>query len=104
MNIGTLFVKLERLDEAKPYLRESLKYDSRFPKAHYQMGLLLEKQKNDDTALHELEEATSNDPAYPEPHYLMGRIYTRRGEKAKADAEWQAFQRLKAEAPQERPH
>ena len=104
LNLGTLLVKLEKLDEAKPYLEESLKYDPRFPKAHYQMGLLLEKQKNDDAALHELEDAAHSDPAYAEPHYLMGRIYTRRGEKSKADAEWQTFQKLKAEAPQERPH
>ena len=104
LNIGALFVKLEKLDEAKAYLQESLRYDPHFPKAHYQLGLLLEKQKNDDEALQELAEAARNDPTYPEPHYLMGRIYTRRGEKAKADAEWQAFQKLKLEAPQERPH
>ena len=45
LNLGTLLVKLGKLGEAETYLQESLKCDPRFPKAHYQMALLLEKQK-----------------------------------------------------------
>ena len=104
LNLGTLLVKLGRLPEAELYLEESLKYDSRFPKAHFQMGVLLEKEKKDDQACKELLEAVQNDPSYPEPHYLLGRIYTRQGNKQKADIEWQIFQKLKQESPQERPH
>ena len=104
LNLGTLLVKLGRLEEAETSLQESLKYDPRFPKAHYQMALLLEKQKKEEAAFQELTEAVRNDPNYPEPHYLLGRIYTRRGEKSKADAEWQTFQKLKQESPQESPH
>lgn len=104
LNLGTLLVKLGRLGEAEIYLQESLKDDPHFPKAHYQMGLLLEKEKKDDAACQELLEAARNDPSYPEPHYLLGRIYTRRGDKPRADAEWQAFQKLKQDSPQERPH
>jgi tetratricopeptide (TPR) repeat protein len=104
LNLGTLLVKLGKLDEAEVYLDESLKYDPRFPKAHYQMGLLLEKQKKDEQACEELLEAARNDPSYSEPHYLLGRIYTRQGDKPRADVEWQIFQKLKQESPQERPH
>jgi tetratricopeptide (TPR) repeat protein len=104
VNLGTLLVKLGRLLEAEVYLEESLKYDSRFPKAHFQLGLLLEKEKRDDQACKELLEAVQNDPSYPEPHYLLGRIYTRQGNKLKADAEWQTFQKLKQESSQERSH
>jgi len=68
------------------------------------MGLLLEKEKKDDAACQELLEAVRNDPSYPEPHYLLGRIYTRRGDKPRADTEWQTFQKLKQDSPQERPH
>jgi len=102
LNLGTLLVKLGRLPEAEVYLEESLKYDSRFPKAHFQMGVLLEKEKKDEQACKELLEAARNDPSYAEPHYLLGRIYTRKGDKPKADAEWQTFQKLNS--PQDRPH
>jgi len=104
LNLGTLLVKLARLPEAELYLEESLKYDSRFPKAHFQMGVLLEKQKKDDQACKELLEAVQDDPSYPEPHYLLGRIYTHQGNKLKADIEWQTFQKLKQESTQIRPH
>ena len=104
LNLGTLLVKFGKLGEAEVYLDESLKYDPRFPKAHYQMGLLLEKQKKDEQACKELLEAARNDPSYPEPHYLLGRIYMRQGDKPKADVEWQTFQKLKQENPEERPH
>jgi len=104
LNLGTLLVKLGKLPEAEAYLEESLKYDSRFAIAHFQMGVLLEKENEDESACKALLEAVHDDPAYPEPHYLLGRIYARRGDKPKADAEWQAFQKLKQESPKERPH
>jgi tetratricopeptide (TPR) repeat protein len=104
LNLGTLLVKLGRLPEAETYLEESLKYDSRFAKAHCQMGVLLEKEKKDEQARNELLEAIQDDPYYPEPHYLLGRIYSREGDKQKADAEWQAFQRLKQDNAKKRPH
>jgi len=104
LNLGTLLVKLGRLAEAELYLEESLRYDSRFPKAHFEMAVLLEKEKKDEQACKELLAAVQDDPSYPEPHYLLGRIYTRQGNKLKADAEWQTFQKLKQESPQEKPH
>lgn len=103
LNLATLLVKIGRLEEAEAYLQESLRCDPRFPKAHYQMGLMLEKQKKDNDALRELKEAVANDPSYAEPHYLLGRIYRRRGDPQKADAEWATFQKLKKEKSDERP-
>jgi tetratricopeptide (TPR) repeat protein len=104
LNLGTLLVKLGRHREAEVCLQESLRYDPRFPKALYQMGLLLEKEKKDEEAVRDLNLAAQYDPAYPEPHYILGRIYQRLGDKSKAKAEWQAFQKLKKENPDERPH
>ncbi len=62
LNLGTLLVKLGRLEEAESYLRESLQYDPKFPQAHYQMGLLLEKQNKDAEAIRELEQAAALKP------------------------------------------
>lgn len=103
LNLGTLLIKLERLKEAETCLQESLRYEPRFPNAHLQMGLLLEKEKKDEEAIRELSRSAEYDPTNPEPHYILGRIYQRVGDKAKADAEWQTFQKLKKENPHERP-
>jgi tetratricopeptide (TPR) repeat protein len=104
LNFGTLLIKLDRLKEAETCLQEALRYEPRFAKAHFQMGLLLEKEKKDEEAIRELSRSAEYDPAYPEPHYILGRIYQRIGDKAKADAEWQTFQKLKKENPHEGPH
>jgi tetratricopeptide (TPR) repeat protein len=100
LNLGTLLVKLGRLDEAETCLQESLKYDPHFPKAHYEMGILLDKQGKEEAAIQELLEAARYDPVHPEPHYLLGQIYARTGEKSKADAEFRTFQKLKGESSQ----
>jgi tetratricopeptide (TPR) repeat protein len=104
LNLATLLVKIGRLEEAETFLQESLRYDPRFPKAHYQMGLLLEKQSKDNEAIRELNEAAALDPTYPEPHYVLGKIYRRTGDPVKAKAAWATFQKLKKEKKDERPH
>ena len=104
LNLGALLIKLQRLDEAEPLLRESLRYDPLFPQAHYQLGLLLEKQKKDSAAVEELRQAATLKPDYAEPHYVLGRIYRRQGDTKNAEAAWTTFQKLKKEDPKERPH
>jgi len=104
VNLGTLLVKLGRLEEAESALLESLRYDPRFPQARYQMGLLLEKQKKDNEAVAQLKLAAEFKPNYAEPHYVLGRIYKRQGDIKNAELAWATFQKLKRENPRERPH
>ena len=104
LNLGTLLIKLGKFDEAERNLRESLRYDWRFPTARYELGRLLVKEKRDDEALKELRLAALYDPEYPEPHFAMGQIYQRMGKKDQAASEWKTFQKLKQEHPHARPH
>ncbi len=104
LDLGSLLVKLNRLDEAEVRLKQSLACESRSPRAHYQMGLLLEKEKKDGQAIDELKQAAEQDPAYPEPYYLLGKIYNRQSEPQKAKAAWETFQQLKSKQPHKRPH
>jgi len=95
MNLGTLFMRLERLDEAESHLRDSLSIDSRFPTAHLRLGQVLEKKERLDDAVAELGEAARLDPTYPEPHYALARIYRKRHKQEKAETESQLFQELR---------
>ncbi len=104
LNLGTLLIRLGKLAEAENILRESLRYDARFPVAHYEMGRLLEKEKKDVEALQELRQAVMYDPEYPDPHYVIGRIYQRTGGKEQAEGEWRVFQELKQKHPHARVH
>jgi len=103
LNLGTLLVKLEQLDDAEKYLRDSLLADPKFAQAHYVFGTLLEKQGRDEEAMRELELAAALDPAYAQPHYALGRIYRRVGNAAKAGAEFDQFEKLKLAKSEKRP-
>lgn len=95
VNYAALLIKNNRIDEAEPLLKEAIGYSVRMPLAHYQMGLVLEKQKKYPEALDSLKRAAEYDPALPDPHFAMIRIYRQTGEKDKAASEMQVFEKLK---------
>lgn len=95
LNLARLLVKFNRLEEAETYLRESLGYDKKFAKAHYQLGVVLEKQQKYAEAITELQQASISDPTYPEPHYVLSRIYRRQGETKNAETALVTFKKLK---------
>ena len=95
LNLGVLLVKLEQLDAAEEYLRDSLQADPKFPQAHYEFGMLLEKRGRYEEAVRELEQSAALDTSYAQPHYALARIYRRAGNGAKAAAELNEFESLK---------
>ncbi len=97
LNMGALLVSLGRLDEAEKALKEALQFDPKFPKAHYELGLLCEKHGNNTAAIEELQKAAQFDPSAEEPFYALGRIYQRIGERQKAQSAYDKFQQLKEE-------
>lgn len=99
LNLGTLLVTLDRLEEAESLFRESLQFDANFAQAHYQLGVLLQKQNKITEAVGELNRAAVLDPAYSEPHYALARLYRKAGNLEQAQRELQIFQDLKAKAP-----
>jgi tetratricopeptide (TPR) repeat protein len=95
MNLGTLLLRLNRLDEAEAHLRDSVGIDPRFPVAHLRLGQLLEKKERYEEAIAELGQAARLDPTYPEPHYALGRIYRKRNDVKAAETELSIFQDLR---------
>lgn len=95
MNLGTLLLRLDRLDEAESHLRESLSIDPRFPVARLRLGQVLERKERYEEAIAELEQAANLDPTYPEPHYALGRIYRKRRDLKAAERELSMFQELR---------
>jgi tetratricopeptide (TPR) repeat protein len=100
LNLGLLLARLDRLDEAEPLFRESVRLDPRFPQGHYQLGVALEKTSRADEAVKELEEAARLDASYAEPHYALARLYRRIGNTGKADRALERFLALKKEKGQ----
>jgi tetratricopeptide (TPR) repeat protein len=95
INLGTLLLRHERLDEAEAPLRDAISIDPRFPTAHLRLGQVLEKKEQYDEAVAELKEAARLDPTYPEPHYTLARIFKRRQDLKSAQMELNLFQELR---------
>jgi len=88
-------LKLDLLNDAESSLRESLRYDSKFARAHYQLALLLERQGKLEDAVTQLKQSAASDPAYAEPHYALNRIYRKQGQLQNAQTALEVFQKLK---------
>jgi tetratricopeptide (TPR) repeat protein len=102
LNFAVSLISLNRLDEALARLHESLSYNPQFPQAHYQLGLVLEKERKFEEAIAPLQRAIELDPSYPEPHYTLGRIYQRQGKREEAREQIEIFKKLRQE-PVESP-
>ena len=89
MNLGTLLLRLNRLDEAEAHLRDSISIDPRFPVAHLRLGQLLEKKERCGS-YRRARAGGQVGSDLPEPHYALGRIYRKRGRQA-AETELSIF-------------
>ena len=94
LNLAVSLISRNRLDEAVARLNEALTYNPKFPQAHYELGLVLEKEGKFKEAIAPLQHAIEFDPLYPEPHYTLGRIYQRLGKREEAQQEIEKFKKL----------
>jgi tetratricopeptide (TPR) repeat protein len=100
LNLGKLLRTRGDEDEAEALFREALKYNPRFPQAHYQLGVALENRGRIDDASAELLKAAELDPDYADPHYALMRIYQRQGRTADAERALATFKRLHDNKPE----
>lgn len=98
LNLAVSLISLNRLDEAVARLHEALSYNPDFPQAHYQLGLVLEKERQFEEAIVSLQQAIELDPSFPEPHYALGRIYQRQGKRKEAQEQIEKFKKLRKES------
>lgn len=95
LNFSLLLTQQGKLDEAESYLKEALQYDQKFAQAHFQLGVIYDKQRRYQEAVQSLDQATACDPSYPEPWYLLGKISYRLGKREKSRAALDTYQKLK---------
>jgi len=104
LNLAVSLISLNRLDDAVARLHETLSYNPQFPQAHYQLGLVLEKQGKFEEAIAPLQRAVELDPFYPEPHYTLCKIYQRQGKREEAQEQIERFKKLRTEpSPSQSP-
>jgi tetratricopeptide (TPR) repeat protein len=94
LNLAITQQFLNQLADAEKNLREAVRLDPAFAKAHFQLGTVLEDLQKPDAAVEELKEAARLDPAYAEPHMALARIYQKLGQEASAREEVKTYLRL----------
>ncbi len=78
-------------------LRRSVALDGSIADAHLQLGILLSEQHRAAEALPEYQRALQLNPDLPDAHYRLGQYYVHAGDKTKAQAEFDQYQRLQAQ-------
>ena len=98
VNMGRIYAYQGDLRSAAESFRQAVGLDPGMFEARLGLGQALHRQNDDPGALKEFETAARIDPKNPRPHYQISQICSKMGEKNRAAAEMQEFQRLQSSA------
>ncbi|MCY4536343.1 MAG: tetratricopeptide repeat protein [Bryobacterales bacterium] len=82
------------LAEIESLLRESLERSDEYWESHFELGVLLEKQRDFAEAEKHLERAVELNPDSSKPHYRLARVYQRLGKAREAKRERELHKRI----------
>jgi tetratricopeptide (TPR) repeat protein len=83
------------LHQIESLLKASLAIDPAFAEAHLQLGNLRSDQKKYSEAIPEYVKALELNPDLADAHYRLAQAYVRTGEKDRAQAQFQVYQKLR---------
>jgi len=94
VNMGRINLYRDNVPKAAQYFRQAVSLDPGMFEARLGLGQALRRENDDADALKEFEAAARIDPRNPRPHYQISQICRKMGQKDRAAAEMQEFQRL----------
>lgn len=103
INIGSLLLEQNKVDEAMPYLVEAVEISPEEARAHEQLGKAYSRQNNLVQAQAELEKAVSLSADNAALHFMLGQLYRKRGMNEKAKAELERGAAIKASGTLPKP-
>ncbi len=105
--LGDTEIRLNRSDEAVPYLEHAVRIQPAVAIAHLDLGIIYEGQGRKDDAVRELKTAERLNPDDPSIHWRLGRFYQSMGRKGEAKAEFDKtrnMQQAKEQSLREQMH
>ncbi len=85
------------LDRIESLLRSAVDLDPQLSEAHFQLGILFAAQQKPVEAIREYEMAIKFQPDFADAHYRLGQAYQRTGQKDRAKAQFEIYERLHQE-------
>ena len=96
VNLGRIYLYQNDVQKATQCFRQAVSLDADMYEARMGLGQALRRQDDNPGALKEFEAAVRIDPRNPKPHYQISQVCRKLGEKDRATAEMQEFQRLQS--------
>ena len=86
VNLGNIFLQLDRLDEAEESFKAALAIDENNPAAHYGLGQVAMSRRNYAEAVNHFERTVAHAPGATRVHYSLAMAYRGLGDSEKAKA------------------
>jgi tetratricopeptide (TPR) repeat protein len=96
VNLGTIYYRMRRFEEAEKYYRKAIEADPEYPLAEFNLGNLYDEQGRLDQAFEHYRQALSLNPHYGDAHFNLALLCERLGHPLKAVHHWKAYLKLDA--------
>ena len=94
VNLGTIFYRLRRFEEAEKYYLDAIQADPVYPLAQFNLGNLYDEQGRLPEAFDYYRRALSLNPHYADAHFNLALLCERTGDSLKAVHHWKAYLKL----------
>jgi tetratricopeptide (TPR) repeat protein len=94
VNLGTIYYRLRRWDDAERAYRQALEIDETYALAHFDLGNLFDERGDTERAAFHYQAALKLNPNYADAHYNLALLSQTRGDAMKAVRHWKAYLKL----------
>lgn len=94
VNLGTIYYRLRKFEEAERYYREAIEVDATYPLAQFNLGNLYDEQGRIKEAFDHYKSALALNPNYADAHFNLALLCERTGDALKAVHHWKAYLKL----------
>jgi tetratricopeptide (TPR) repeat protein len=94
VNLGTVYYRLRKFDEAEKYYLAAIEADPAYPLAQFNLGNLYDEQGRHAEALEYYRRALALNPHYADAHFNLALLCERQGDAMKAVHHWKAYLKL----------
>jgi tetratricopeptide (TPR) repeat protein len=94
VNLGTIYYRLRKFEEAEKYYRKAVEADPGYPLAEFNLGNLYDEQGHLKEALEHYRRALALNPQYGDAHFNLALLCERIGDPLKAVHHWKLYLKL----------